>query len=107
MSDFQTQVEVIRENAVRKLRQWSDEESAKNVMRKYLSEEGLITKSGSKLEELLEERHKLAINASDENVKLKAIDSSLQMAAGSEKIVATQNNQYNFGDFLNNLKKDE
>lgn len=107
MSDFQTNVEIHREKALKKLRQWSDEDSAKKVMRSYLSEEGLYVKSGSKLDELLEERHKLALTAEDENVKLKAIDSALAMAAGNEKIVATQNNQFNFGDFLNGLKKDE
>ena len=105
MSDFQGRVEVFQEKALAKLRKWNNEQAAKEVMREYLSEEGIYTKSETKLDELLNERHRLALTAVDESVKLKAIDSSLAMAAGNEKVVATQNNQYNFGDFLNNIKE--
>lgn len=102
---FEDQVEVYRENVVIKLRKWNQENSAKEVMRDYLSEDGMITKSDTKLAELLDERHRIALTAEDPSIRLKAIDSAVGMAAGSEKVVATQNNQFNFGDFLNNLDK--
>lgn len=104
MSDFESKVELYRDNVVAKLRQWDKEASAKDVMRDYLSEDGMLVKSNTKLDELLAERHRIALESEDEGIRLKAIDSSLSMAAGPEKVVATQNNQYNFGDFLNKLK---
>lgn len=103
MSDFQLQVEHIRDRAVKVLRKWERDKAAREVMRDYLSEEGLLVKSGSKLEELLEERHRIALTAKDPEIKLKAINASLEMAAGSEKVTNVQNNQYNFGDFLNKI----
>jgi len=106
MSDFLREVEVIRDKAIAKLRTWRDEEAASRVQRKYLNEEGLVVKSGSKLEELLEERHRIALQSLDPEVRLKAINASLEMAAGSEKVTNVQNNQYNFdnfGDFLNKI----
>jgi hypothetical protein len=101
MSDFQTQVEVLKDQALAKMRRWSDEQSAKKIHREYLSEEGMFVKSGSRLEELLDERHRIALTAAEPEVRLKAINSSLDMAAGSEKITNIQNNHYDFGDFLN------
>ena len=74
-------------------------------MRNYLSEDGLYVKSNTKLNELLDERHRIALNSEDDLIRLKAIDSSLNMASGNEKVVATQNNQFNFSDFLNNIKE--
>ncbi len=102
--DFQTQVEVIRDKAVEKLRKWGRDQAAKEVQREYLSEQGLIVKSGTKLEELLDERHRIALGSPDPEVRLKAINASLEMAAGSEKVTNVQNNQYNFGKFLDNIK---
>lgn len=103
MSDFDDEVSVYTKNVVATLRKWDEDTSAKKVMREFLSENGVVTKSSSKLDELLEERHKLALFSEDENVKLKAIESSLAMASGSEKNVGVTNNQFNFGDFLNKL----
>lgn len=103
MSEFETQIEVHRENAVVKLRKWQQEQSAKEVMRDYLSEEGMYTKSDTKLAELLDERHRIALNAEDDNTRLKAIDSAIASAAGSEKVGNVQNNQFNFGDFLDKI----
>ena len=105
MSDFETEVELIRNNALNKLRQWNEEDVAKKVMRNYLSEDGLYVRSNTKLNELLDERHRIALNSEDDLIRLKAIDSSLNMAAGNEKVVATQNDQYNFSDFLNNIEE--
>jgi len=104
MSDFENKVEVIADRALAKLRKWDNEQAAKVVMRDYLSEEGYVNKDNSKLEELLEERHKIALVAADPEIRLKAINSSLDMAAGNEKGGNTTNNQFNFGDFLNNVK---
>lgn len=104
MSDFQLQVELIRDKAIEKLRKWDRDKAAREVMREYLSEEGLVVKSGSKLEELLESRHRLAVDEkTDPEIRLKAINASLEMAAGSEKVTNVQNNQFNFGDFLNKI----
>ena len=104
MSEFENSVEQSKDKALSVLREWKKEESAKEIQRKYLSSQGIKYKDRSKLEELLDERHNLALCAEDENVRLKAIDSSIAMAAGSEKITNVQNNQYNFGEFLNSIK---
>src|SRR6267154_2761826 len=104
MSDFEIKVREVQEKALAILRRWDKEKLAKEIMREYLSEEGMLDKSKTKLDELLDQRHKLALSAIDENIKLKAIDSGIAMAAGSEKMAAVQNNQYNFGDFLNTIK---
>ena len=104
MSEFETTVDSVANSVVAKMRRWEKEQAAKEIAREFLSEEGLNPEKGSKLSELLEERHRIALNSPDELIRLKAIDSALQMAAGSEKIVATQNNQFNFGEFLNKLK---
>lgn len=103
--DFESRVEIYQERILAKLRKWDKEKAAEEIHREYLSEEGLYTKSSSKLEELLDERHKLALTADDPNIRMRAIDSSLAMASGPKtKIVATQNNQYNFSSFIDSLK---
>lgn len=105
MSKFENQVELLTDQALNHLRRWDKEKAAKEVVRDYLNEEGLIVKSGSKLQELLDERHRLALMAEDDEIKLKAINSSLAMAAGPEKVTNVQNNQFNFGDFLNKCEE--
>lgn len=105
MSEFQTIVRIKTDQALARMRKWDKEQAAKEVMRDYLSEEGLITKSGSKLEELLEQRHRIAISAVDPEVRLKAINSSLEMASGNDKVNNQTNIQFNLGDFVNGLKE--
>ena len=104
MSDFQDQVELLTGRALISIRQWNKKQVAEEIMRDYLSEEGMITKSGSKLEELLDERHRLSLGSEDENIKLKAIDSALNMASGSAKVTNVQNNQFNFPKFLDDIE---
>lgn len=101
--NFQDKVEILTDQALDRLRKWDRDKAAKEVMREYLNEEGMVTKSGSKLTELLDERHRMALNSVDEAVKLKAIDSALTMAAGNEKVTNVQNNQFNFGKFLDDM----
>lgn len=105
MSEFENKVDIYRDNALKKLRQWRKEDAAKDIMRDYLNQEGMVVKSGSKLEELLDERHRIALMAVDDNIKLKAIDSALNGAAGNTKDGGgdTNNNQFNI--YLNSIKK--
>ncbi len=107
MSDFLSNVETMRDRALNKLRDWEKQKAAREVMREYLSEEGMLVKSNSKLNELLDARHQIALQeAHDPEVRLKAINASLEMAAGNEKVTNVQNNQFNFGKFLNDLPEE-
>ncbi len=103
LDNFQDNVELLTNKALTNLRIWKKKEDAEDIIREYLSEEGMITKSSSKLQELLDEKHRMALSSTDEPTKLKAIDSSLAMAAGNRKMIGTQNNQFNFGKFLDDI----
>lgn len=101
MSEFVNKIEEHTQKALSVLRRWDEEEKASKVMRRFLSEE----KEGkTNLDKLLNERMRIALEAEDDKVRLQAIDSSLNMAAGVEKAATQVNTQINFGDFLNSLK---
>lgn len=104
MSDYQGEVAKQADQMLCRMRRWDKEQGAKEIMREYLGEQGLRYKDKTKLQELLDERHNMALCSEDENVKLKAIDSALNMAAGNEKNATVNNTQINIGNFLNELK---
>lgn len=101
---FEIDVKEKTEKALEKMRRWDKEQGAKELMREYLSGQGLLDKSKTKLDELLDERTKIALQGVDENIRLKAIDSALMMATGNEKVQNNQFNQFNFNDFVDGLK---
>lgn len=105
MSDFQSDLADNTSKAVTILRKWHNEKAAKVVQREYLSEQGLKFKESTKLEELLDARHNMGLDETlDPEVRLKAINASLEMAAGSEKITnVNTNTQINFGDYLDKI----
>lgn len=109
MKDFESMVDQVSANVVAKLVRWDKEKSAKELHREYLSEEGLNVKGKSKLQELQDARHKIALEAEDPELQLKAIESSIAMAAGSEKITLNNNtqNNFSFGELLKQIKSEE
>ena len=53
MDNILDRVETVKSNALITLRKWDKEKDAKEVMREYLSEEGMIFPDKTKLDELL------------------------------------------------------
>jgi hypothetical protein len=99
------EIELIREKVAKNLLVWQEEQAATKVHREYLNSEGMYSKDNTKLKEILDERHRLALTAEDAEVRRKTINDIVVSAAGNPKITANiQNNQYNLGDFFNNVE---
>lgn len=102
MSEFQDKVAQVKEQAIAKLRRWDKEKAATEILREYLGEEGLNGQSN--LDNLLTRMKGIALHAEDLEVSRKATKDLLEMAAGASKVNVQNNSQYNFGDFLKELK---
>ncbi|SRR6266403_2728797 len=83
MSSFIDRVNSVKLIASENLKRWEKDEKVSEIMREFLNIEGDSGKS--KWQELLDEQHKIALNSMDPEVRLKAIESALKLAAGKDQ----------------------
>lgn len=80
--DILDRAKEIQAKAVQNLAKRWEAQKASEIMRDYLSGEGRAGKSN--LQNLLDEQQRLALESSDDKVRLLAIDKALTLAAGSD-----------------------
>jgi hypothetical protein len=103
MSEFQNEVATLRKSSLAKFKAWEKEQSASDVLRDRLNQEGRQGKM--RLDNLIDKMESLALDCEDPEVNRKAAKDLLELAAGNVKVGTVNNNQYNLGNFLTQIKE--
>lgn len=102
---FLEKVEEHRDKALKVLKRIDAEKKFSEFAREKFNEVGLKSDS-TKAEDMLESLYTIGTQGENEEVKVKAIKTFAEMVGGgmNEKTMNVQNNQFNFGEFLEKLK---